>query len=291
MRIISALLLTLVTFSSLSHAAEGCRDQIPNRICLTTTDDPSGPCAHTTDPKYIEPFLKSYDLYSPTAKKMFCAIEEIRLLAKLDATAYSNYIFRRGIFDQQLSLARWATWKDQLNFGAPNDDRFAITDKLPFVRTTIDVPAIYFILLHEMAHNIDTPLAGKWQQLSNASTNNYLNKDRICAYWCNPPIPPSEAIATYKSLWTQSDYLSLYASRNADEDFADSFAFFNMVVVSGYDYAVADPANPQAILSAKDKMQSPLFAAKLEILKQVYKDLSTANGRAEFHLHRLTIRP
>src|ERR1700722_15496783 len=128
MKIVLAFVSVLIGLSSGAIANGGCRSELAKRIRvegrpLTQAD--------------IDPFLQVYDLYPERMQKFMCGFKQFKIVP-MRYSAFSDMSIRSGLFEKQRSANHRASWKDQLNFGIPNDDNFNVSADLPLVHIQVN---------------------------------------------------------------------------------------------------------------------------------------------------------
>ena len=200
--------------------------------------------------------------------------------------------------DLNLNLAKWASWKEQLSFGG-SQDSFNLSVDLPRAETK-SPPKIndflYFLIAHEFAHFFDAangvnaqetcdkkqkshcPFKKEsWGALSFESNNmvkataDFPKRSKLCFYWCHGKYLPRTAIPALYDALEKSSFISTYASTNASEEFADSFAYFIMHEHLHSAFSFLLPNAPHYDVMAK--LESPVFAIKLHYLKSLVSHL------------------
>lgn len=236
-------------------ADEDCKANVKNVVCLVNnadgTDALGRECAEGTN-KYIPIFEALHDRFPPKLQKMFCAVRKIYVEKTLKSTAYASASgvigIRQSLIDEKLDLAAWATWKEQLTFGGSLTS-YATKGDLPVFATSSEDNAnnfLYNVIAHEFGHLFDFAndlnesdgfkmKAGSWGDISWQTFTkpkaefDFPNRNKVCFYDCgNHPLKKEAIPQIYKDLKEKSNFLNTYTSRNAYEDFADTFAFYVM---------------------------------------------------------------
>jgi hypothetical protein len=260
-----------MSFSALaSPASDLCRDDLPNRIYVKT---PSGDQI-TSNPLYVQPFLKTYDLLPDKAQGFMCKFKKF-VLIQTEATAWSSMAFRIGVFDKQLTAVNWMSWKDQLNFGIPNTDDFTVSDQLPKFEMTQETQFIYWVLAHELGHNVPrtSEMSKLWNKSYDGDIGAIPEHNRLCFYWCNGnTIAERDAEGIYNKIFNKSKFLSLYSTRNAEEYWAESFMYYVAFEHgTGIKESIKTPTG--VVYSINDRFYSPAFSQERQVLKQAYDQL------------------
>ncbi len=275
--------LALVVHQASAHAFEGCREKIPSRVFALNQE--TGEYTPITDPAITNIFLEAYDLFPAPVQAMMCSFEKFGLYHdNAGASASSDMSFRRAPFDQALGAEQWMTWKDQLNFGTPNTNEFQNDPALAHVEVDArikNVKFLYFLLVHEIGHNVERSwdFEKRWNALHELPENEFEGKSLLCSYWCEPgkSVPTQKTESVYGDLFSKTNFLSLYTTRNEEEDFADSFAFYVATQISGYSYDIVLPNGTRH--GVREKMGTPIFAEKLAMLKEIYGTLPVSAVR------------
>lgn len=217
--------------ASLSAQAETCREKIARTMCILERTPKPTHCLPDTEALYYPQFQVVYDQLPKKLQGAICTLDKIQIDPEMKTSAWSDFRFRAALVAADLSLNHWASWKDQLNFGASNGSDFTVRADLPIVETNLppDHRGLYFLVLHEIGHALQCH--GKditrWIEIDDLPVNNFPNKERLCSYDCTtPPLSGEEIPALYRE-WDKSYYLSLYgAGKGMGEDMADTFAYW-----------------------------------------------------------------
>lgn len=170
---------------------------------------------------------------------------------------------RKSVIDENLNLQTWATWKEQLSFGGVKDS-YQLTASLPSIQTQQSTQAndfLFFVIAHEFGHLFDfanhlnamkdcppdedvnqpepecafepnTWGALSWEtNLKPRAENLFWRRSDLCFYWCKNDGTGLNANDTNRlySEFYRTDFISLYATTQAWDDFADSLAYFMLV--------------------------------------------------------------
>ena len=205
---------------------------------------------------------------------------------------------RKSVLDEGLNLATWASWKEQLSYGGLTD-AYTPLPYLPIIETSSEMTKVndflYFVVAHEFAHILDftneinktkncpsvpddqeSPEcemdANSWGGLGWSTDrrpkpeNDFLNRSFLCFYWCNGnSIAPSSVSQLYSDLFA-TDFISIYATTQPWDDFADSFAYFLMNKNLNTTYLLH--TNQGASYDIMAKLRSPVWNKKFQFLVQ-----------------------
>ncbi|MGE3260932.1 MAG: hypothetical protein AB7K68_04045 [Bacteriovoracia bacterium] len=204
---------------------------------------------------------------------------------------------RKSVLDEELDLNTWATWKEQLSFGGGNSYR----NPLPTLPTITSFNSagtsdfLYFVITHEFGHifdfannlnqtqNCTTPVdktqqpecemvPGSWGSISWATSqkakpeNEFPLRKYLCFYWCNgQTIAHNDVLNVYSGL-ADTDFISLYATSQAWDDFADSLAYYLSYKNLGASYSIDTKQGPS--YDIMEKLHAPIFAKKREYIER-----------------------
>lgn len=207
---------------------------------------------------------------------------------------------RQSVIDAKLDLPTWASWKEQLSFGGVTDS-YTITPELPHIVSRSKTAAqdlLYFVVAHEFGHIIDftndvnkvtsctQPREGEdtqecemhedsWGALSWITDlrarpeNEFKNRKALCFYWCKDAhLERSDVPQIYRDL-NQTSFLSIYATTQPWDDFADSLAYLSMSKYLETSY-ILDTRQGDSY-NIMNRLHSPVFRAKLEYLEKLLK--------------------
>lgn len=271
MKIFSLTLGIVLAVSALAHA-DDCREKLAQQVCLY---DPKRDCVPDTEARYYPKFQAAYDLLPAKLQAGLCTLKRIQVKGWMGgASAYMWFSFRASVLDQNFNLDTWATWKDQLNFGLPNDNRFTLRPDLPSVRTNLsnETPALYFVLLHELGHHLTFTTAGfdVWDEIDKRPENRFPHFWDICGYGCvKYNIPPSDIPALYRDL-DRSYFISLYSAGSHYEDPPDTFAYWMMnEQYPDLEYWLELPNGDR--YDVMKKLRSPRMKGKRDVIAKWYE--------------------
>jgi len=245
-----------------------CERDIPNRVQTETRS-------------YVRPFQEVYRLYPKEVQKFFCQFPKFRIF-KLKTSANRRMNFREGLFAANIRSSEWATWKEQLNFGMPNDNRFRTSKTLPRIEMnfgeTREPSFLYFILLHELGHNV---ALNREQTMPWSKESSGERIPDLCSYWCGAEVFPRDRIMDlYQSYFYRSNLSTLYGDIFWDEDFADTFALYVMTVMSGFKYEIVLSDGKR--LDLGKRLLLPRFQPKIDVLSALFE-----NGLGSSHFSSL----
>jgi hypothetical protein len=294
------------------QSSPDCRSELKEKICLVQASEVPGEdreCENGGE-GYLDIFEKLYDAYPPLLKNVFCSLDIIYIEKGFDGTAYAGSNpeatkvilgIRQSVLDEKMSLARWATWKEQLSFGGSPLD-YSVRDDLPVVSSKPDFEIndfLYFLVAHEFGHILDFSLKlndtldcpegsdanpdpeclmkpGSWGAISWENNkrpkpqNDFLNREGLCFYWCgNNPLYLLTVQPIYEALYHRTDFISLYSTTQPWDDFADSLAYVLTSENLGSTYVI-DSCQGSA-LDMVAKLKSPLFKKKYEFIQKVLR--------------------
>ena len=190
--------------------ATDCRKNIRDVICLVEPGEGIGmkrECLEGSQ-KYAAPFEALYDNYPPAFQKMFCSIKKLNIEKSFFGTAYARQIqnedgstygvilgIRQSVIDENIDLTTWASWKEQLSFGA-NPQIYEYKKDLPKIETSSRTGVnafLYFIIAHEFGHFFDF-----------ANDVNTFSMDKMkCPRWLN-----SEHCKSRKGSWSEFSWVA-----------------------------------------------------------------------------------
>lgn len=239
-----------------------CRKHIARIVCfvdpvdqvLKRSDLLSRPCL-AEGRAYVPEIVGIYKLFPKPIKTMMCGLNRIFIEKKFWASGYAhrrtNSIgIQQEILDKKQSLADWLTWKERLSFKI-QESKFSPTE-LPTIYTEapgVAQRAAYYIIAHELAHLIDMLNGisdirnGDFTRLSWRIHRRYIHSLTLppdwiqpCFYLCrNNKIELSKLSEVYRAL-KKSSYISLYATRNPSEDFAETLTIYLLSQLPGFRY-------------------------------------------------------
>ena len=293
------------------HDVSQCRAQIATAVCLVdpptdpTKDDIDRPCLAGSE-AYVPAFEALFDRFPNHLQRVFCSLDKIFVEKEFYATAYARLVqdvnqkivgsgigIRKDFLDLAINVKDWASWKEQLNFGA-SPTSYDVNPMLPVVNTSLDGYAdfLYFVVAHEFGHILDfanqlnsmddchfangkitgtcIPTANSWTAMSWANMNAPLPDDdfplrqQMCFYSCKgAPLRPELAAQLYGSLF-KTNFISVYATVNQMEDFADTNAYYTIdrFLNARYSIQLGDGQSYNAI----DHLNSSVMAPKVKFL-------------------------
>ncbi|MGI9388258.1 MAG: hypothetical protein ACR2OX_12585 [Methyloligellaceae bacterium] len=272
-------------------ASKDCRDQIGDMVCLVKpvqhlfrrSDLLSRTCLPSSD-TYKSTFLEIFDAYPKPLRNKMCGLNRIFIEQSFWASGYAhvktNAIgVRQDILDKHLSLSEWATWKERRAYDNPKASDKADTD-LPRVSAHLPLlsnGAAYYIVTHELAHLIDMATGasdlGKqsfadwsWKKANKRTVPQGLSPDwkRPCFYFCGHRSHATTRPQNAYEMLRKSPFISLYATRNPAEDFAETLTFFVSSKQTGFRYVIhlADGSE----IDIPEKLESELMRPKIEYI-------------------------
>lgn len=204
---------------------------------------------------------------------------------------------RQSALDEELNLKTWAGWKEQLSFGA-STEKYEVHKHLPLVATPGSKGVndfLYFVVAHEFGHIFDftnelnktNPKKcseatdggpecemekGSWGALSWKSEltplkkNDFTHRDGLCFYWCKDKPLEADAISAVYDGLARTDFLSIYATTQPWDDFADSLAYYLLDKELRQPYVIERPDGVKHDVMVK--LGSKKFAAKKKYIEQ-----------------------
>ena len=227
---------------------EDCKAKIKDSVCVV---EPGGSAERECLPEsvnYVPLFERIHDRIPVALQKMFCRVSRIFVEKELKSTAYASpwslaIGIRKSLLDEKLTFAHWASWKEQLTFGGKLDS-YHTDENLPtFVSNGTHEDFVTNVMIHEFGHLFDFAndlnqtsgaemKSGTWGALSwknlmmPLAQFDFSDRVGVCFYDCEDhPLPKQKVQKVYEDLYAQTNFLNTYTSRNAREDFADTFAF------------------------------------------------------------------
>ena len=279
-----------------------CRANIKRAMCVVQARfEPRGDRASRVCDKnsaaYVAFFEAVYDRFPPVLQQVFCSLDTISVEANMESIAYaglrgSNAImgFRKSVIDEGLDLSTLLSWKEQLPFGGERDS-YKLSDRLPLLAITSGTrepsqDLAFYILAHEFAHMLDfandintscwpgmacEAERGSWTALSWSDTDHprksvdFPHRADVCFYQCNGGPVSTKHIGTLYEGLNDSNFVTLYASTNIYDDFAESMAFYYLDRERGFGYGV--DTRQGATWNLLDKVHAPQFKAKLKYIE------------------------
>lgn len=304
---------TVENSSKLSPVREpsNCRAEIAKAICLV---DPAKPgedenlrlCLSGSS-GYAKYFEALYDAYPAALQRMFCSVRKIFVEKTFFGTAYAGLLkdqsgklvgakigIRKSVLDENLTLQRWASWKEQLSFGGIAES-YTLTPDLPMIRSQsapIASDFLYFVITHEFGHIFDFAndlnklkdpscfehvgeecemAKGSWgaiswiTDLTPKPENEFAHRRGLCFYDCKGKFLSKKAIFPLYHGLAITDFISTYATTEPWDDFADSLAYYITAQKLHTRYAIDTKQGPS--YSITRKLYSGAFRSKLEYIE------------------------
>ena len=275
-------------------ASDDCRDRIGRMVCLVKpirnlfrrSDLLSRTCLPGGD-TYELTFLEIFDAYPKPLQNKMCGLNRIFIEQSFWASGYAhiktNAIgVRQDILDKHLSLSDWATWKEQSAYDYPKDAGLPkVSAHLPLSSSG----AAYYIVTHELAHLIGVATGasdlGKqsfadwsWKKANKRAVPQGLSPDwkRPCFYLCgHKSHATTRPQNTYETL-RKSPFISLYATSNPAEDFAETLTFYVLSRQPGFRYVIqlADGSE----IDIREKLESEPMRPKIEYIANMLQRMA-----------------
>ena len=242
---------------------------------------------------YKRHFLRIYNLLPPALQREMCALERIFVEKKFWASGYAHPKFdaigiHRRILDKQTSLSKWATWKERLAFATDQINTRLAEGKpinLPVVRARSPngpVLASYYVVAHELAHRMDLKNGltrgglGRFARLSWRGRGRHAKGLTLPGDWRSPcfyrcggtrkRIGLDDALTAYRGL-SRSSFVSLYATVNPAEDFAETVVYYIMSKRQDLDFELRIGTSKVLDLTTIDR--SPSLTKKLAFVERL----------------------
>lgn len=205
---------------------------------------------------------------------------------------------RKSVLDEGLNLATWASWKEQLSFGGIKDS-YQILEDLPIIQTASSHQVngfLYFVVAHEFGHIFDfanklnkcksEEYAQRWEEDPSVecemddesfgalswltdrrlkSEYEFPNRRELCFYWCDGKILDKTVIPQIYRDLDKSNLISIYATTQPFDDFAESLAYFLMSQHLGASYIIDTKQGD--IYNVMEKITSDRFHSKFEYVR------------------------
>lgn len=205
---------------------------------------------------------------------------------------------RKSVLDEGLDLHTWASWKEQLSFGGVKES-YTLTPGLPTIETSSKQNGVsdflYFVVAHEFGHMLDfsnninrmldcsqlpedesrecqmDPKSWggiSWISDSRAKPENeFTHRKELCFYWCEGKFINRSAIGELYSQLFATDFISIYATTQPWDDFADSLAYFLMDQHLATNYVIHSSKGQQ--LDIIEKVRSNRWAKKHQYIENL----------------------
>ena len=297
---------------------ENCREKISKVVCLVDPVNEGDmtqlrPCL-AGGQTYAKPFQDLYDHLPQAIQKMFCSLSNLYIEKELVPTAYAGLSrdsqgnvsgavmgIRKSLLDERLTLAHWASWKEQLSFGG-SKDVLTVAPDLPWILTESDSSVydlLYVVVTHEFGHLFDFSNhlnkklsctkdpndpedeicemapesfgAISWKTThSPRPENEFLNRNRLCFYRCeNGTINRNEINDLYRNFYEKTNFISLYSTTQPWDDLADSMAYYLMASQIHATYKI--DTKQGVVWDMMQKLRSNQFLPKVQYLENFLK--------------------
>ncbi len=243
-------LLLIGLFASSTAVAYDCRANISPSICLLDQSVSSSEFHRKKNIRCLEgseTFAKEieavHDEMPPNLRLMFCYIKHIYIFENADTSAFSYFDpsghvigLSKSMLFSGLSFNTWLQRKEQNAFGLSIDT--PLTPKIPKLEVQMNTRArdqLLYVFLHEFGHLLDQAngLQRYWASQSWLPNGKIRASDRFanqtaCFYNCLPEEswPLERANSVYQKFVQMGRFVSLYATVDSFEDFAETFAYF-----------------------------------------------------------------
>ena len=277
-----------------------CEKRIANAICLAapvrnvfrSRTLQARSCAGKSK-NYTPHFVDIYRSLPPALQRELCALDRIFVEKKFWASGYAhpklNAIgIHQRFVERQVTLSEWATWKERLAFATDQINARLVQGEpigLPVVKAGSaagPVLASYYVVAHELAHRMDLKNgytrdgSGDFARLGWRGRGRKVRARTLpktwlapCFYWCSKtrkPIDLANAMNTYRGL-LDSSFVSLYATINPAEDFAETVVYYVMSQRRDLSYEVG--IGDDKVLDLSSVGRNPTLMRKLEFVKRL----------------------
>ena len=277
-----------------------CEQRIANAICLAepvrnvfrSSQLAARQCAKASQ-NYKRHFLRIYHQLPPALQREMCSLDRIFVEKAFWASGYAhpelNAIgIHRRFLDKRTSLSEWATWKERLAFATDQINARLAQGRpinLPVVSAnTPDGPVLasYYVVAHELAHRMDLKNgltrggSGSFARLSWRGRGRQAKGLTLpgdwrppCFYRCGGArkrIDLADALTAYRRLM-RSSFVSLYATVNPAEDFAETVVYHIMSKRQDLNFELRIGTSKVLDLNANDR--SPTLIKKLEYVERL----------------------
>ena len=301
-----AVFLVIIAYASPTPAATHldtpliCEQRIANALCLAEpvrnvfrSSKPSARQCAKTSQNYKRHFHRIYHELPPALQREMCSLDYIFIEKAFWASGYAHPKFNaigihRRFLDKRTSLSEWATWKERLAFATDQINARLAAGKpinLPVVSAnTPDGPVLasYYVVAHELAHRMDLKNGftrggtGRFARLSWRGRGRHARGLTLpgdwrppCFYRCGGSrqrIDLADALTAYRGL-IGSSFVSLYATVNPAEDFAETVVYHIMSKRQDLNFELSIGASKVLDLNENDR--SPTLIKKLEFVEKL----------------------
>ncbi len=209
--------------------------------------------------------------------------------------------FRKALLDEQPDFLKWISWKEQKNF-IRSEDEFSLPLQYPIYESKLDISLLQYVVVHEFGHMLDfanglnqesygnkncflegvstyeeylekcRPFyeSGTWGNISWKSyaviqdKSDFWGRGLFCFYDCQTYPVAADIEKAYKGL-SSSEFITSYASTNAMDDFAESWAI--RWLISEKKNELSLQFDEAFKINTKTVYETPKFKTKREFLK------------------------
>ena len=289
-----------------------CEANIQKAVCSTTAraDEISAQWDQLTcaaDSKtFVVDVMALYDEMPERMRPSLCTLEKIFISDGILSTAFASPIensagkiiggyigIRKSTFLNQPDSLTLMSWKEQLPFGG-STQFLQVNPNLVHLNYGVKLDhlshdGLFYVISHELGHLIDfdnginsnyrggTP-AASWQSLSWHSVRSpiaasmYKDQQNFCYYDCDSYLQPSTALSIYQSL-AQSAFITTYSGTNSLEDFAEYWAWYQLLNFKFANFVIDIPGEGQVDMTAAAK-SNPNIMRKLNFVGQIWNNSS-----------------
>jgi hypothetical protein len=278
-----------------TDASANCRDRLEKMICIVEPvqyafrhKNALGRKCMKGSNRYKSTFIDIFNAYPKRLQTVMCRLNRIFVEKSFFASGYAHFEansigIHQDALDKRPKLGDFATWKERLAYSRPVIEENP-EEAHPIVssRIPLSLPSTaFYIVTHELGHLIDKEIAasakgaGPFASLSWSEKDNKLlrqtlplNWKRPCFYLCRiskyATTPPKSAYAALK----RSAFVSLAATINPAEDFAETFTFYVMSRLPAFEYLIRAG---ELTIDVKRKLTTEILRPKVRYMENLLR--------------------
>lgn len=277
-----------------------CRDRIQKLVCLANPvesgnpdDGYNRPCLNGSE-QYAIHFERHFDRSHELIQKMYCHLTKIFIEQNSEGTAYAGPVMdagnkmigalfgiRKEILGANLSFDSWLSWKEETTFGGGT---ISTGPRMGLIEYKSNKASndflIDYVIAHEFGHLFDFANGlqkrnpGSWADISWVNFGeakpefDFPLRDKICFYFCEGKfLDKKDAVTMFTDL-LKTNFLSPYASRYGEEDWAESLALYLYTVNNGLKLEVTVSGQT---FNLTEHFYSPLMKEKRDYIEGFLK--------------------